>query len=288
VRGRAERGRPAAHRDAWRRWARIAERIELDGIGFAYEDSGGDGPAVLFLHGLGGSANGWLAQLQACRERGWRGIALDQRGAGRTDAPPGPYSVKLWARDAERLLSELGIDRAALVGHSVGCMIAAATAQRLADRCWALAVSGGTVSWPDGAVAGFAERARLARAGRLDEIAEAVAGTGLSQRCRDRDPRLLGLLREAIASNRPEAYALWAEATAAARIEAPESIAAPVLAFCGSEDPVTPPAASQRIAAAAGGESAVVEGAAHWCQIEAPQGTSEVLFAFLSRHLPGP
>jgi len=173
----------------------LAQRIEIDGVTFAYEDTGGEGPNVLILHGLGGSANGWLAQLEACRERGWRGIAPDQRGAGRSDRLPGPYSVDLWAQDAVRLLDALGIEHAALVGHSVGSMIAARAAQRLGQRTWALALCAGTMRWPDSAGAVFAERARLARAGRTDEIAEAVAASGLSEACRNRDPRLLGLMR---------------------------------------------------------------------------------------------
>ena len=265
----------------------MAQRIEIDGVTFAYEDSGGEGPNVLILHGLGGSANGWLAQLEACRERGWRGIAPDQRGAGRSDRPPGPYSVDLWAEDAVRLLDGLGIEPAALVGHSVGSMIATRAAQRLGKRAWALALCGGIMRWPDSAAAVFAERARLARAGRTDEIAEAVAATGLSEACRNRDPRLLGLMREAIAANDGESYARWAEATAAGRIEGLEALDCPLLAFCGSEDPVTPPAASLQIAEAApDGSAAVLEGAAHWCMLEDPGGTTKTLFAFLDQHAP--
>ncbi len=265
----------------------MAERIDVDTVTLAYEDTGGGGPCVLFLHGLGGSANAWLAQLEACRQRGWRGIASDQRGAARSDKPPGPYSVELWSQDARSLLDALGVERAALVGHSVGCMIAARAAQRLGERAWALALCGGTVEWPDAASDVFAERARLARAGRTDEIAEVVAATGLSEACRSRDPRLLGLMREAIASNDGESYALWAEATAIGRIDGLDAIECPLLAFCGSEDPVTPPAASEEIAATAPqGRSAVVEGAAHWCMLEDPHATTGTLFAFLDEFAP--
>jgi 3-oxoadipate enol-lactonase len=263
--------------------AAVAQRIEIGGVRFAYEDTAGEGPAVLFLHGLGGSANGWLDQLEACRRRGWRGVAPDQRGAGRSDSPPGPYSVELWAADAEQLLDALDIERAALVGHSVGCMIAARAALRLGERAWALALCGGAIEWPQGAGEVFAERARLARAGRTDEVAEAVAAAGLSERCREHDPRLLGLMREAIASNDGESYARWAEATARGRMEDLDRIACPLFAFCGSDDPVTPPAAAREIAAAAGGEVGTVSGAAHWCMIEDPGTTTSTLFAFLEQ-----
>jgi 3-oxoadipate enol-lactonase len=265
----------------------LAERIRIDDVTLAYEDTGGEGPCVLFLHGLGGSANAWLAQLEACRERGWRGIAYDQRGAGRSDKPEGPYSVELWAEDAERLLDALEIERAALVGHSVGCMVAEHAALRVGERAWALAVCGGALQWRPEASPVFEERVKLARAGRMDVIAETVAGTGLSERCRREDPRLLGLMREIIASNDPQAYALWSEATAVAQMTNLPALPCPLLAFCGSEDPVVPPAASEQIAAAAPrGRAAFVERAAHWCLIEQPEGTSKTLFAFLDQHEP--
>jgi 3-oxoadipate enol-lactonase len=265
----------------------VAARIEIDGLTFAYEDTGGAGPTVLFLHGLGGSANAWLAQLEACRERGWRGIAYDQRGAGRSDKPEGPYSVELWAEDAERLLDALEIERAALVGHSVGCMVAEHAALRAGERVWALAVCGGALQWRPEAGPVFEERVKLARAGRMDEIAETVAATGLSERCRRDDPRLLGLMREIIASNDPQAYALWSQATAVAQMTNLPALPCPLLAFCGSEDPVVPPAVSEQIAAAAPrGRAATVEGAAHWCILEDPQATTKTLFGFLDEHAP--
>lgn len=266
----------------------MAERIEIDGVTLAYEDSGAGGPAVVLVHGLGGSANGWLAQLAACQERGWHGVAPDQRGAGRSDKPAGPYSVELWAADLERLLVGLGIERAALVGHSVGCMVVEQAAARLGDRVWALALCGGMLEWPPEARPVFAERARLARSGDMDAVAEAVAAGALSERCRRTDPRLVGLMREVIAANDPEAYARCAEATAGGRMLELERLACPVLACCGSEDPVTPPAAAEAIAAAVpDGEAAVVEGAAHWCLVEDPQGTTEAIFRFLDRFAPG-
>jgi pimeloyl-ACP methyl ester carboxylesterase len=262
----------------------MAERTDANGISLAYEDSGGDGPTVVFLHGLGGSANGWLAQVEECRVRGWRGVAYDQRGAGRSEKPDGPYSVETWVDDLLALLDRLAIERLALVGHSVGCMVAERGAVALRDRVWALALCGGASAWRPEAGPVFEERVRLARAGRMDEIAEVVAGTGLSERCRREDPRLLGMMREAIASNEPRAYAECSAATASATMADPAALTCPVLAFCGEEDPVTPPAAAEEVAAAAArGETAVVAGAAHWCMIEDPAATNRALFDFLGR-----
>jgi len=260
-------------------------RIEVDeGVSLSCEDGGGEGPAVLFIHGLGGSANSWLAQTEACRARGWRPISYDMRGAGRSDRPLGPYSVEGWATDAVALLDALGIEEVALVGHSVGCMVAEHAAHRLGDRTTALAVIGGALAWRPEAAPVFSERIELAMAGRMDEIAETVAATGLSQSRRDDDPRLLGLFREAIASNDPVAYAECTRATAPARMLGPAALSCPLLAMCGSEDPVTPPVAAQAIVAETGsGETAVVEGSAHWCAVEDPAQTSDLLLGWLAK-----
>jgi pimeloyl-ACP methyl ester carboxylesterase len=196
--------------------------------------------------------------------------------------------VETWAEDLTRLLAALEVETAALVGHSVGCMVAEQAASALGDRVWALALCGGAPAWPEQSGPVFAERARLARAGRLDEVAEAVAATGLSERCRREDPRLLGLMRALIAGNDAEGYALSAEATARGRMTGLARVGCPALAFCGEEDPVTPPAAAAEIAASLSrGETAVVPGTAHWCTVEDPAATNRVLFEFLERSAPG-
>jgi 3-oxoadipate enol-lactonase len=263
----------------------MGELIELDDVHIAYEDRGDgapDGSAVVFVHGLGGSSYSWWGQLAACAERGHRVVAYDQRGAGRSSRPPGPYSIELWAEDLERLLEGLEIGRATLVGHSVGCMIAEHAAARLGERVQGLALIGGALRWRPEAGPVFEERVRLARAGRMDEIAHAVAQTGLSEQCRSQSPALHGLFCELIASNEPNAYAEWSAATAVGEMVDTERIANPTLALAGELDPVTPPEFAEAIAAAIpGARAGVIEGAAHWCQLEAPQAVNAQLLQLL-------
>lgn len=262
----------------------MAERIEVhDGVTLAYEERGDAAgrDAVVFVHGLGGSLYSWWAQLAAFEARGHRTIAYDQRGAGLSSKPPGPYSVTLWAQDLERLLDALEIERAMLVGHSVGCMIAEQAAVHLAERVRGLALLGGALRWRPEAGAVFAERVRLARAGQMDEIAAAVAQTGLSERCRSENPALAGLFRALIAGNDPDSYAEWSAATSSAAMVDPERVACATLACCGELDPVTPPAFAEAIAAAVPhARAAVIDGVAHWCQLEAPSAVSDLLLGF--------
>jgi 3-oxoadipate enol-lactonase len=261
----------------------VAQRLELEDVTLAYEERPGNegAAAIVLVHGLGGSARSWWAQLAACEERGHRVIAYDQRGAGLSSAPPGPYSVELWARDLIRVLDVLDVERPILVGHSVGCMTSQRASVELGDRVAGLVTFGGALQWRPEAGPVFEKRVRLARAGRMDEIAETVVGTGLSETRRHEDPVLAGLFRDLIASNEPQAYAEWSAATAAGRMVDLERVACPVLACCGEHDPVAPPAFAAAIAEAVpNGRTAVVEGAAHWCQLEAPGAVNEILLAF--------
>ena len=261
----------------------MAERLELEGVTIAYEERAGTdrSPATVFVHGLGGSARSWWAQIAACAKHGHRAIAYDQRGAGLSSKPEGPYSVELWARDLVRVLDALDIDRPLLVGHSVGCMISERACVELGERVAGLVTIGGALKWREEAAPVFEERVRLARAGRMDEIAATVVGTGLSEERRRTDPVLTGLFWELIASNESQSYADWSAATAPGSMVEPERVVCPVLACCGEHDPVTPPTFAQAIAdAVPDGRTAVVRGAAHWCHLEAPDAVNEILLGF--------
>jgi nitronate monooxygenase len=188
----------------------------------------------------------------------------------------------LWAGQAHRL----ALDRSAAdIVHILSDDARAAlehAAARLGDRVRALVVIGGALRWRPEAGPVFEERVRLARAGRMDEIAAAVAQTGLSERCRAANPALCGLFRELIASNVPDAYAEWSAATADAEMVEPRSVACPTLCVCGELDNVTPPAFAEAIASVIpNARTAVIEGAAHWCHLEAPDAVNAVILGFL-------
>lgn len=261
----------------------MAERIEVNGVELAYERRG-EGPAVAFVHGLGGRKESWGEVIDATVEAGHEAIAFDLRGAGESDKPAGPYSVEDWASEVIGALDGLGINRAALVGHSVGCMVVEHAALALGDRCAALAMLGGAVAWAPGFNEVFAERAELARAGRLGEIAEAVATTGFTEAARAERPELIDRFTELFAANDPNGYAESALATARGRMLDPGEIRCHALAFAGSQDAVTPPESSKEVAAAMPrGEVTTVAGGAHWCQMEVPAAVGEILVEFLGR-----
>lgn len=90
----------------------------VNGIDLYYE-SHGDGPAIVFAHGLGGSHLSWWQQVPALSKR-YRCVTIDHRGFGQSrDVPDGP-GRKAFAEDLRQLLDHLGIGETFLVGQSMG------------------------------------------------------------------------------------------------------------------------------------------------------------------------
>ena len=88
-----------------------------------YYESVGHGESLLFIHGLGSSIRDWENQIPYFAER-HRVVALDLRGHGKSEKPPGPYSSKLFSDDMAELIRSLDIGPAHVVGLSLGGFIA--------------------------------------------------------------------------------------------------------------------------------------------------------------------
>ena len=100
-----------------------------------------DGDPVLWLQGLNAPAAAWAVQL-AHFGRTHRSLAPDARGVGKSDAPPGPYTTAQLADDARCVLDAAGIDRAHVVGLSLGGAAAQELALRHPERVRSLALLG--------------------------------------------------------------------------------------------------------------------------------------------------
>ncbi len=92
---------------------------DVNGQRLSFEDSGGDGPAIAFSHGLFMDGTMFAPQVQALRDR-YRCITWDQRGHGHNGAVTDPFTYWDSANDLAALLSELGIEQAVLAGMSQG------------------------------------------------------------------------------------------------------------------------------------------------------------------------
>jgi 3-oxoadipate enol-lactonase len=111
----------------------------------------GSGEPLLLVHGLGYARWGWEPVLEPL-ERSFDLILFDNRGIGESDAPPGPYTVAELAADAAQVLDEAGVERANVLGTSLGGMVAqelALTAPERVDRLvLACTTPGGPEAFP--------------------------------------------------------------------------------------------------------------------------------------------
>ena len=104
--------------------------LNANGIGFhALADGPDDGPLVLCLHGFPELGRSWQHQLSALGKAGYRAIAPDLRGYGKTELR-GPFDVPTLVEDVVGLVAALGRERAILVGHDWGGAVAWSVAAR--------------------------------------------------------------------------------------------------------------------------------------------------------------
>ncbi|MFW9826088.1 MAG: alpha/beta fold hydrolase [Candidatus Thorarchaeota archaeon] len=94
---------------------------EVNGIKICYEILG-QGEPVLLVHGLGSKKESWIAQFKPLSEY-FKVIRFDNRGAGKSDRPKGEYTMELFADDIAGLMDFIEIDKAHIIGWSLGGMI---------------------------------------------------------------------------------------------------------------------------------------------------------------------
>ena len=114
-----------------------AEHLELESNGIRmHAVSQGEGPAVLFCHGFPGLWYSWRHQLPVIADAGFRAIAVDMRGYGRSDRPlsASDYGNQTIVGDLTGVLDALGEEQAVFVGHDFGAQAVWAAALHAPDR----------------------------------------------------------------------------------------------------------------------------------------------------------
>lgn len=254
-------------------------------------DVRGDGDAVVFVHGLGGTMNAWTPLLPALGR--WRCVRPELPGAGRSrqahalgSATPhrGELSAEVHAEALLRVCDALGIASAHFVGHSFGTLIAQHVAALQPARVRSLALFGALAE--PGAPMREAMRARAATAREqgLFEVAEAVSQAGLAASTREALPLAVAYVRESVAAQDAEGYARNCLALAEARAARPELIRCPVLVVNGDEDVVTPLSGARQLAERLReARLEVLARCGHWPMIERCADSQRLLRDFLDR-----
>ena len=254
---------------------------QRDGIAWC---EAGEGPAVVFLHGLGGSRTAWNPQLRHLA-RSHRAAAWDLPGYGQSEPLPRMTFVDL-VDSWERWIDTMGLDRVALVGLSFGGMIAQHVALALPDRVRALVLADTSPAFGlDGTTADdwLATRLDALRDGRrpadiASEVIASIAGPALSAPMRD---ELVG----AFARIEPGPFAAACRCLVTHDLrDRLHEITTPCLVVVGENDHETPLAYAEALASGlADAQLRVVSGAGHLTPSEKPDEFNQLVAAFLSR-----
>jgi 3-oxoadipate enol-lactonase len=246
---------------------------------------GGAGPVVL-LHGFPLNGAMWDELVPALADR-YHMIVPDLRGHGATEAPDGPYETADHAADVVALLDRLGIERAAIVGLSMGGYIAIQLMVRAPERI-------GAVVLADTMGRGDSEERRQARAAQaevirkdgLDAFADLVLPRMFAPSVFSERPALVGRFSQTITSQRPHAViaALQGLASRPEMLDALADVVLPTLVVVGSEDAATTPDDARELASVIrGAELVVLQGAGHMSCWEDPAEFSAAVRGFLDR-----
>lgn len=244
-------------------------------------------PAVILIHGAGHDHSVWNFQARRLVHQGFGVIAPDLPAHGRSGGAP-LESVEALADWLAALLDALGVERAALAGHSMGSLVALEAAARLPERVTKLVLIGSVAPMP--VAEPLLEAARTRRAAAHAMInqwsytprsqlgASALPGmslTGLNLRLMERQ-------REDILATDLAACNAYLNGLAAAA-----SVRSPTLMICGERDQMTPqravkPLFETLVNTVGSARMKVVPGCGHAMIAEAPDAVSDALQAFLA------
>jgi pimeloyl-ACP methyl ester carboxylesterase len=246
----------------------------------------GEGPAIVCVHGLGGSSNTYTPLMPAMARH--RVIRVDLPGSGRSQRAEGALSIERYVDTLLGICTRLNVTRAHWVGHSMGTIVCQHIAASQPKMVASVALFGPLIAPADAARTAMTARAAKAREGpaSMHEITQALLNAAISADTRQRLPLAVAYVRESLMRQDGEAYARSCEALAGAQAAAVDRIEAPVLLVTGDEDGVAPPQAvrtmAEKLHGARSTRVVVLPRCGHWTPIERPEECQRELREFLA------
>jgi 3-oxoadipate enol-lactonase len=256
-------------------------------VKLAFDDAG-RGASVVLIHGHPFDRTLWAPQLTALSQAGFRVIAPDLRGFGRSPVTPHRVTMREYAADVEELLDDLGFESAAVVGLSMGGLVTMELAAARPDRCWAIGLVATTMQPPSDQDRAT-RRARAAAVEQdgmqvlVDYMHTVVYGPACPPAIR---ARVDAMMRAAPAEG--AAAALRGRADRPDYLPLMAGLDLPALVCAGSADPWSDQAVTAEIVGSLQRpQTVIIDGVGHLPNLEAEAEFNAALGSFLQAHGPG-
>ena len=247
----------------------------------------GDGPAVILIHGVGLDLAMWDAQVTALKDH-YTVIRYDMLGHGLSAKPPGERFLKDYVAQLENLIGYLGLGQAALVGFSMGGLVARAYAQAHPDRLARLVIMSSVYERSLDQKAAVMARYRQAVEEGPQALIDAALARWFSPMFQTAHPEVINRVRARLESNDQQgflaAYRLFAEAGLSLSGSVAD-ITCPTLVCTGELDSGSSPEMAARMAAGIPGAYCKIwPGQRHMAPMEGADQVNDCLLEFLGEN----
>jgi len=260
--------------------------VNRNGVKVYYESFGSGSPAIVFLHPWTTNRYIWAGQLPIFA-RNHQCILVDHRGHGQSDKPADGYAIGEMAADVIAIMDDAGVDKAVLVGNSIGGMIAMQTSLDAPGRVIAdLILSSGTNIGAD-------TPPEVAEAMQKDwrSVFSALLDSAVSAKSKADKPEIQAFMEGCFRTDTNFTEAVfWASMADPNGVfnwnisDRLKDIKQPVLIIAGEEDGATTPAHNQFLADNIPNATIkMVKDVGHFCQLEKPAFFNAELEAFLAK-----
>jgi len=259
-----------------------------EGLSLHYEEFGDrHNPSIVLIRGTGADSSRWMPQVELYKDE-FHVVIFDNRGVGKSDTVPGPYTVSQMGDDTMLLLDAIGVGRCHLSGSSLGGAIALDAAIKHPDRIASLQMHSswlrthGYTAYSLGLLKKFLQLAGVD--GYYELMLPLLLTAKFLSADFDRTMSILAHMRANAAS--AEGLAAQIEANLSYDLSARAGeVKVPVLVTVGDGDVLLPPSASQEIVdAIPGAEMVVFPGGAHLVTMETPAAFNDATLTWMRRN----
>lgn len=256
--------------------------IDADGCLLNVSVEGRDGgPTLMLSNSLGATLQMWEPQMKALTQV-FRVIRYDRRGHGKSQVPPGPYSMGRFGRDVLAILDDLNIEKVHWCGLSMGGMVGQWLGANAPERFGKLILANTACHYPD--PTRWLERIKAVKDGGMAAVADTVIAGWLTQDFRDREPQITAKVKAMMLATPVAGYIACCEALSTLdQRELLPKITSPTLVITGRHDMSTTISAGEYIRSRIPGASMTILDAAHVSNVEQPHAFTDAVVGFLTQ-----